>query len=93
MAEKWQEIAKENPKLAQALLGWELTVRNNLHRAREAAGLEQWQLAARLGWPLKKVQKIESVSGGDLKFSELRQYLLATGHYIEFHLRGQKSLG
>lgn len=92
MSKHKKALIEENPKLAQAILGWELTLRNNLHKAREAAGMEQWQLAEKLGWSLKKVQQVESTET-DLKFSDLRLYLLATRHLIEFHLRGEKSLG
>lgn len=87
-----QKLVEANPQLAHAVIGWEVALRTGLAKARKAQGYEQWQVAEKLGWPLKKVHYIEDI-GTELSFKDLRRYLLATGLVVSFQISTDKSLG
>lgn len=90
--QKLNQLMTKHPKLAQALVVKEITLRNQLRQARQMQELETWHVAEKLGWSVTKVQEVEGVTK-DLKMSDLRAYLLATGLVINFEVATDKALG
>lgn len=89
---KLNALMKSREKLAMALVGNEIRMRHQLNQARQMQDLEVWQVAEQLGWSISKVQEVEGVTK-DLKLSDLRAYLLATGLVINFSITSEKALG
>lgn len=87
-----KKLILERPKLAQALVGKEMRLVQDLRLARELQEIKVWQVAAKLGWSQQKVLDIESWDR-DSKSSDVRKYLLAINCYIEFTVKPEKALG
>lgn len=76
----------KKPRLAARLIREEVQLKDGLHRARESAGMSVDELAKAMGISSQKVEALESLNHL-LTFSELREYALAVGFYVEFTLR------
>lgn len=69
---------QEQRDLADQLAEAEITLKQQLIAVREAAGMTQADVSARLGWPVKDVAAFERLDSNP-RLSQVRNYAFAVG--------------
>jgi hypothetical protein len=90
-SKQMKQLITERPKLGTALVANEIRLRKTLKKARNDQGLTIVNVAGKLGWNVQKVMDIESITE-DIRFSDLRAYMLAIDCWVDFQVRPSKAL-